>query len=160
MSVLLGISWLLMPWILSSPGHQQPWYWLYRICRSSLTWGSLLSTCIKSMWRDDLRYKYMFMFPQKSLACEGLRILSSSPKHKSHFQNNSIIMIPRLGELVGSGVVLPDGTKTLPEPMLTYLKGGSVAFHEGQSDMNGLRKKSLIGFANVRFQIPATSSRG
>ena len=30
----LSISWLLMPWLLSSPGHQQPWYWLYRIQRS------------------------------------------------------------------------------------------------------------------------------
>ena len=29
-----SISWLLMPWLLTSPGHQQPWYWLYRICRS------------------------------------------------------------------------------------------------------------------------------
>ena len=29
-----SISWLLMPWRLTSPGHQQPWYWLYRICRS------------------------------------------------------------------------------------------------------------------------------
>ena len=25
------ISWLLMPWLLASPGHQQPWYWLCRI---------------------------------------------------------------------------------------------------------------------------------
>ena len=24
-----SISWLLMPWLLSSPGHHQPWYWLY-----------------------------------------------------------------------------------------------------------------------------------
>ena len=29
-----SISWLLMPWLLTSPGHQQPWYWLYRICWS------------------------------------------------------------------------------------------------------------------------------
>ena len=28
-----SISWLLMPWLLTSPGHQQPWCWLYRICR-------------------------------------------------------------------------------------------------------------------------------
>ena len=27
------ISWLLMPWLLTSPGHQQPWYWLCRIGR-------------------------------------------------------------------------------------------------------------------------------
>ena len=26
-----SISWLLMPWLLTSPGHQQPWYWQYRI---------------------------------------------------------------------------------------------------------------------------------
>ena len=29
-----SISWLLMPWFLASPGHQHPWYWLYRIGRS------------------------------------------------------------------------------------------------------------------------------
>ena len=29
-----SISWLLMPWLLTSPGHQKPWYWLYRICMS------------------------------------------------------------------------------------------------------------------------------
>ena len=29
-----SISWLLMPWLLTSPGHQQPWYWLCRICGS------------------------------------------------------------------------------------------------------------------------------
>ena len=33
-----SIPWLLMPWLLTSPGHQQPWYWLYRICR---TWSYL-----------------------------------------------------------------------------------------------------------------------
>ena len=32
------IPWLLMPWLLARPGHQQPWYWLYRIN------GSLAST--------------------------------------------------------------------------------------------------------------------
>ena len=26
-----SISWLLMPWLLTSPGHQQPWYWLCRM---------------------------------------------------------------------------------------------------------------------------------
>ena len=29
-----SISWLLMPWLHTSPGHQQPWYWPCRICRS------------------------------------------------------------------------------------------------------------------------------
>ena len=30
----MSISWLLMLWLLSSPGHQQPWYWQCRIGRS------------------------------------------------------------------------------------------------------------------------------
>ena len=29
-----SISWLLMPWLLVSPGHQQLWYWLCKIGRS------------------------------------------------------------------------------------------------------------------------------
>ena len=32
------ISWLLMPCLLASPGHQQPWYWLCRIGRSLSYW--------------------------------------------------------------------------------------------------------------------------
>ena len=27
-----SISWLLMPWLFTWPGHQQPWNWLCRIC--------------------------------------------------------------------------------------------------------------------------------
>ena len=29
-----SLSWLLMPWLLTSPGHQHPWYWLCRIGKS------------------------------------------------------------------------------------------------------------------------------
>ena len=29
-----SILWLLMPWLLASPGHQQPWYWLCNIGKS------------------------------------------------------------------------------------------------------------------------------
>ena len=34
LSLTRSISWLLMPWLHSSPWHQQPWYWLSRIGRS------------------------------------------------------------------------------------------------------------------------------
>ena len=47
-----SISWLLMPWLLTWPGHQQPWYWLYRICRSFSYWGRILSKCVIAMWRS------------------------------------------------------------------------------------------------------------
>ena len=46
-----------MPWLLVSPGHQQPWYWLCKL-------GRFLSY----MWRNDKNYKCMFMFLLKKLA--------------------------------------------------------------------------------------------
>ena len=63
-----SLSCLLMPWLLTSPGHQQPWHWLCRISRSGLTWGRILTTCVISMWRNDIKCKYMFMFPLQKLA--------------------------------------------------------------------------------------------
>ena len=65
-----SISWRLMPWLLTSPGHQQPWHWLYRICRSFSYW--ILSTCVITMWMNDTKCKYIFMFPLKNLARKGL----------------------------------------------------------------------------------------
>ena len=69
-----SISWLLMPWLLMSPGHQQPWYWLRYVEKvgSCLIWGRISTTCIISMWRNDTKCKYMFMFPLKNLARKGL----------------------------------------------------------------------------------------
>ena len=40
-----SVSWLLMPWLLTLPGHQQQWYWLCRVCRH---WSYL--------WKD---FKYL-----------------------------------------------------------------------------------------------------
>ena len=68
-----SISWLLMPWLLTSPGHQQPWYWLYRIYRSFY----YLRKCFKYLCQINAeewhKCKYMFMFPLKKLARKGLR---------------------------------------------------------------------------------------
>ena len=59
-----SIQWLLMSWLLASPGHQQPWYWLYRIGRplsylrkdfnylghiSVKEWQNV-NTCFCSLW--------------------------------------------------------------------------------------------------------------
>ena len=41
-----------------------------------LTWGSILSTCIKSIWRNDIKSKYMFMLPLKNSARKGLILYS------------------------------------------------------------------------------------
>ena len=88
-----------MPWLLTSPGHQQPWYWLYWICRSF------------SYLRKDFKYlchinvdeytkcKYMCMFTLKNLTRKRLR-RSLSQFHipvvltteHSHFLQNQIII--------------------------------------------------------------------
>ena len=38
-----SIPWLLMPWLLASPGHQQPWYWLHETGTSLSSWGANLN---------------------------------------------------------------------------------------------------------------------
>ena len=40
---------------------------------AGLTWGRILSTCVISMWSNDIKCKYMFMFPLKNLARKGLK---------------------------------------------------------------------------------------
>ena len=42
-----------------------------------LTWVSISSTCVISMWNNDIKCKYMFMFPLKNLACKGLKMSSA-----------------------------------------------------------------------------------
>ena len=76
-----SISWLLMTWLLTSRGHQQPWYWPCKIC-------SFLSSLRKDF--NYLRFinvekcKYMFMFPLKNLARKGLRTLEHTQTATCH----------------------------------------------------------------------------
>ena len=67
-----SISWLLLSWLLTAPGHQQPWYWLRRIGRFlSYSRKDFNYLCV-SMWWNDTKYEYRFMFPLKNLARKGL----------------------------------------------------------------------------------------
>ena len=70
-----SISWCWCPGFLRRQdisSHDIEYYWPYRVCRSYLIWGIILSTCVISMWRNDIKCKYMFMFTLKNLACKGL----------------------------------------------------------------------------------------
>ena len=33
-----------------------------------LTWGRILSTCVISLWSNETKCKYMFMFPLKKIS--------------------------------------------------------------------------------------------
>ena len=55
-----SLSWFLMPWLLESPGHQHPWYWLCRIGKS-LFYLKKDFNCVHSLWsmqRIDINCKY------------------------------------------------------------------------------------------------------
>ena len=62
---------------MTSPSHQQTWYWLYRINRSIFfSQGSISTTCVTSLSRNDRECKYIFMFPQINLAWQVYTIKS------------------------------------------------------------------------------------
>ena len=62
-----SIAWLLIPWPLALPGHQEQWYWLWDIGRSFyLTRPSILNICTPSVWRNDTTCKYRFSFLQNN----------------------------------------------------------------------------------------------
>ena len=43
---------------------------------SGLICGGILSTCVISMWNNDLKCKFVFMFPLRNLARKELLILA------------------------------------------------------------------------------------
>ena len=63
-------------WLLASPGHHQPWYWPCGIGRIGLKWARISTTCVFSMCSNDIKYKYMFIFPLENLAHKGLMCIS------------------------------------------------------------------------------------
>ena len=75
-----SISRLLMTWLLTSPGHQQPWYWLCRIGRFLFYLRRISTNCVVSIWRNDTKCKCMFMFPLKNLVRKGLRLRKVNDK--------------------------------------------------------------------------------
>ena len=68
-----SVSWLLMALPLASPGHQYPWYWLCRIDKFSSYMGRISTTCVMSVWRNDMICRYIFMLSMKHLANKRLR---------------------------------------------------------------------------------------
>ena len=44
------IPWLSMPWLLASPGHQQPWYWLCKI--NQFLSSTRMDVCITAVLRQ------------------------------------------------------------------------------------------------------------
>ena len=59
---MMMIPWLLMPWLLASPGHQQPWLRDYQSNRSFSSWGMDFNLCAISVLRNHRKCKlYTFL---------------------------------------------------------------------------------------------------
>ena len=53
-----SVSWLLMPWFLMSPGHQRPWYWLFKIGSPAFSRGRTSGTCAILVLRNGKKCNY------------------------------------------------------------------------------------------------------
>ena len=94
-----------------------------------LTWGRISSICVVLMWSNYIKCKYMFMFPLQNLARKGLKKKSCENLICLKCTSNGYIRSQLCWVNIDSGNdLLPDGTKPLPEPMLTCHQWGSVAF--------------------------------
>ena len=92
---------LLMPCLLLSPGHQQLWYigFTMRGCLSSM-----MFSCVILLSWNDRKYKYILV--SINLTHCGLVMVYMATE-----------ILINIG--LGDGLV-PNGTKPLPEPVLTY----------------------------------------
>ena len=61
-----------MPWLLASPGISSHDIDYIEYVGPHLTCGGIVRTCVVSMWKNDIKCKYMFMFTLKNLACKGV----------------------------------------------------------------------------------------
>ena len=51
--------------LLSRWGHQQPLYWLCDVLSSCLPWERIMNCCNFSVWQNDVKCIYMFIFHPK-----------------------------------------------------------------------------------------------
>ena len=61
-SMTRSITWLLMPWLLSSPGHQQPWYWMFWMNRTCLPWGWIQTPQASQCWEITKKNTNIFLW--------------------------------------------------------------------------------------------------
>ena len=74
LSMSVHVSWLLMPWLLASPGHQHPWYWLCRIGKSLFyIRKDFNNLCHVSVEEWHKMWVYVFGSFKKNIACKGLK---------------------------------------------------------------------------------------
>ena len=74
--LIRSISWLVMPWLLTSAGHQQPCYWLCRICGSWSYMRRDFKYLCHINGSSDIKCKYMLIFPMRKSAGEEIIMIN------------------------------------------------------------------------------------
>ena len=88
-----SISWLLMTCSCSLRRHDISTHDIdyVEMVSPCLTWWRIPTTCVISMWSNDIKCKCMFLFPLKNLACKGLRV--GSLNNLDHTQQTTIFQM-------------------------------------------------------------------
>ena len=71
-----------------------------------LTWARTLSTCVISMWSNDIKCKYMFMFPLKNLARKELIDPMTKPEFCLISRSVSLLLIALAPSIVNSSLAM------------------------------------------------------
>ena len=78
-------------WLLTSPDISSHDIDYVVYLGPGLTWGRILSTCVKSMWSNDIKCKYIFMFP--------LQILARKELSSNNAEYTTVCFHPNMGKL-------------------------------------------------------------
>ena len=77
-----------MPWLFV-PEHQQPWYWPCKIGRSLSFTRNNLTTCVLSVWRNDMNWEKNCAYFLRILQCKVLRMVQMHCGNQRHSQGTN-----------------------------------------------------------------------
>ena len=100
-----SLLWLLMPWLLVSPGHQKPWYWLCRITGSLFSMrGYFTSYCWKIIENAKIFLCFLKQIGQSGLCCQKqvsqAGVINCIPQYSVRCNYLSLTEIPASGNKV------------------------------------------------------------
>ena len=142
-----SISWLLMSWLLASPGHQHPCYWLYKIGSSFARglWNNLMVPQLiyyVNIWSRKCRNKLECTFEWNRMTILyyqnkqfniswKISIYNSSTKVSNVYPNKNIIC--------------PPGRPDYHLAIRCLLRAGAISFFLDCRDINWKRQDCVSG---------------
>ena len=146
--------------LLMSPGYQQPWYWLCRICRFWSYWRKDFKYLFHINVSNDIKCKYMFMFPQHNLACKELTMLVKEGMviKQVTWVYPVLVIIRSVHPVIfikvsDKVIALPLSHGTLAHPLLNTLEPSKVKLRETWFGIFIPHKHLKLIFSHILWQI-------